>query len=148
MSHHRLDYEAILRRTGHRITPQRLAILDAVCDAGGHISLGAIYARARHVDPSIDRSTVYRTLKLFVTLGLVVSADTGDGETYFEIAKPRRHHHLVCRQCGGEWEIDQSVMQPLFDQLLSQHGFSADSDHLVVFGLCQTCASLKRGEAS
>jgi len=146
MSHHHIDYEAIMRRAGHRVTPQRLTILDAVCEAEGHTTLGQIYARARQVDSSIDRSTLYRTLKLFVDLGLVVSADTGDGETYYEIAKPHHHHHLVCRQCGNEWEIDHAVMQPMFEQLLEQYGFTADSDHLVVFGLCKTCASQKQNE--
>ena len=82
MSHHSIEYEAILHAAGHRITPQRILILDTVCDAGGHTSLGEIYAWAHKSDPTIDRSTLYRTLKLFVDLGLVLSADTGDGETY------------------------------------------------------------------
>jgi Fur family transcriptional regulator, ferric uptake regulator len=140
MSHYQTEYEAIMRRAGHRVTSQRLTILDAVCDANGHTTLGEIYAQVRKIDSSIDRSTLYRTLKLFVDLGLVVSADTGDGETYYEIAKQQHHHHLVCRQCGQEQEIDHAVMQPMFDQLRETYGFTAATDHLVVFGRCKTCA--------
>ena len=144
MSHYTIDYPEIIRAAGHRVTPQRVMILDAFCESGGHTTLGEVYARVRQLDSSIDRSTLYRTLKLFVELGLVVSADTGDGETYYEIAKPHRHHHLVCRQRGHEWEIDHSVMQPMFDQLLEAYGFIADSDHLVVFGLCKDCFDQKQ----
>src|SRR5262245_9187430 len=100
MTHFDIDYVSIIHNAGHRVTPQRLLILDAVCEGGGHTTLGEIYARARVVDPSLDRSTLYRTLKFFVELGLVVAADMGDGETYYEIAKPHPHHHLVCRRCG------------------------------------------------
>jgi Fur family transcriptional regulator, ferric uptake regulator len=141
MTHETIDYETILRSAGHRVTSQRVLILDAVCDGDGHTTLGEVYMRVREVDPSIDRSTLYRTLKLFVDLGLVVSADTGDGETYYEIAKPHRHHHLVCRQCGKEQEVEHTVMQRMFDQVFQQCGFKADTDHLVLFGLCSECAS-------
>ncbi|MBK8023837.1 MAG: transcriptional repressor [Chloroflexi bacterium] len=139
MSHQQVEVEEILHAAGHRVTPQRLLILDAVCAANGHTTLGAVYARVRRIDSSIDRSTLYRTLRLFVELGLVVSADTGDGETYYEIAKPQRHHHLVCRRCGREQEIDDALLEGMFDQIFRQHGFRADSDHLVLFGLCSDC---------
>ena len=144
MTHYKLNYEAVLRAAGHRVTQQRASILDAVCEGDGHTTLGEIFARVRQRNSSIDRSTLYRTLKFFVELGLVVSADTGDGETYYEIAKSRGHHHLVCRQCSHEWEIDHAVMQPMFDQLFQSYGFKADSDHLVVFGLCNTCSQIKQ----
>jgi len=139
MSHHRIPYEDIIRAAGHRVTPQRIHILDAVCDGNGHTTLGEIYARARTFDKTIDRSTLYRTLKLFTELGLVVSADKGDGDTYYEIAKPQRHHHLVCRQCGKEQEIEHGVMQSMFDQVYKMYGFRVDNDHLILSGLCETC---------
>jgi Fur family transcriptional regulator, ferric uptake regulator len=139
MSHHTISYEDILRAAGHRVTPQRIHILDAVCDGNGHTTLGEIYMRVRQFDKSIDRSTLYRTLKLFTELGLVVSAEPGDGETYYEIAKPHRHHHLVCRQCGQEREIEHDVMQSMFDQVYETYGFRPDSDHLVLFGVCTAC---------
>ncbi len=142
MSHHTIDYEGIIRAAGHRVTPQRVLILDAVCEGEGHTSLGEIYARVRQVDKSIDRSTLYRTLKLFVDLGLVVSADTGHGETYYEISKPHHHHHLVCRQCGKEQEIEHTLLQRMFDQVSQEYGFKADTDHLVLFGLCANCQRL------
>lgn len=139
MTHYNIDYEDIIRAAGHRVTPQRILVLDAVCDGGGHTTLGEVYARVRQVDPTIDRSTLYRTLKLFVELGLVVSADTGDGEIYYEITKPHRHHHLICRQCGQEQEIEHAAMQHMFDQIFQQYGFQADTDHLVLFGVCAGC---------
>src|SRR5215212_2348005 len=98
MSHNTKDYERIIHAAGHRVTPQRMVILDTVCDLSGHTTLGEIYVHVHKVDPTIDRSTLYRTLKLFVDLALVLSADTGTGETTYEIVKPHPHHHLVCRR--------------------------------------------------
>jgi Fur family ferric uptake transcriptional regulator len=139
MSHHQTPYEEILRTAGHRVTRQRILVLDAVCEGNSHSTLGEIFARVRVQDLSIDRSTLYRTLKLYVDLGLVLSAETGDGETYYEIARPHRHHHLICRRCGQEQEIEHGVVQQMFDQLNEVYGFSADSDHLVIMGICHAC---------
>ena len=139
MAHFKLPYEQILRSAGHRLTNQRQLILDSVCEGGDHTTLGEIYVRVHERDKSVDRSTLYRTLKLFVDLGIIVSADIGNGELYYEIAKTHHHHHLVCRQCGRTQEIDDSVMQVMFDQVVKRYGFRTDSDHLVLFGICADC---------
>ena len=139
MTHHRMRWEERLWATGHRVTRQRSLILDAVCAGEGHTPLGEIYARVRRADRSIDRSTVYRALRLFVEVGLVVAADTGSGETSYEIKKPRPHHHLVCRGCGGEQEIGDDATAAMFDEVRRRHGFEIATDHLVLFGLCEAC---------
>ncbi len=145
MTHEILHWENVLHRAGHRVTRQRGVILDAVCAGHGHTPLGEIYARAHSQDPSLDRSTVYRALKLFVDVDLVVAADTGDGETYYEIKRPQQHHHLVCRQCGHEQEVDDSVLLAMFEHVRLKHGFQVVTDHLVLFGYCEQC--LKSGTA-
>ena len=139
MSHETLDYEVILRRSGHRVTRQRLIILDAVCEGRGHTTLKQVFSRVREVDDTIDQSSLYRTLKLFVDLGLVVAATTDDGETYYEITQPQPHHHLICRQCGKQQEFAHDVVRVMFDLLQDNYGFLATSDHLVINSLCAAC---------
>jgi len=146
MTHDTIGWEQALRRAGHRVTRQREIILDAVCAGGGHTPLGEVYARAHRQDPALDRSTVYRSLKLFMELDLVVAADTGDGETYFEIKHSQPHHHLVCRLCGAEQEIDDTVTQAMFEQVRERHGFEVVTDHLVLFGTCAACAQPPPGQ--
>ncbi len=139
MSHENMDYEAILRAAGHRVTMQRVLILDAVCDGGGHTTLKQVAARLRRMDPTIDRSSVYRTLKLFDRLGLVVSAETTEGEPVYEIAKPQPHHHLICRVCGKEQEIGPDALAGMTVEIRRRYGFVVAMDHLVLRGLCANC---------
>lgn len=141
MAHTSLNYSRMLRDAGYRVTDQREVILDAVCAGGGHSTLKEIYLRAQLAIPSLDRSSVYRTLKLFVELGLVVSGLNSDGEDIYEIPRPQRHHHLVCRQCGGEDEIAHDLVEGLYTAVQARCGFQATSDHLVIFGLCAACAA-------
>ena len=139
MTHQQLYWEDILRRAGYRATRQRGLILDAVCAGRGHTPLGEIYARAHRQDTSLDRSTVYRALKVFIDTELVVAADTGEGETLYEIKRTTPHHHLVCRLCGWEHEIDDSLLGDMFDRVRGAHGFEVSTDHLVLFGYCESC---------
>lgn len=140
MSHHQQDWKHILREAGHRVTPQRGVVLDAVCAGHGHTSLSEIHGRVRAIDPSINQSTVYRALRTFQTAGIVVVADTGGPEPYFEIAKPKPHHHLHCRVCGREQEIGADDLESVVDHLASRYGFQVSTDHIVFFGRCETCA--------
>lgn len=144
MTHDQLHWEQVLWASGHRVTRQRALILEAVCAGEGHTSLGEIYLRVRRADASIDRSTVYRALRLFVESGLVVAADTGGDETLYEVAKLEPHHHLVCRMCGQETEIDDAALHAMFQHMLERHRFRVETDHLVLFGYCATCVDTDR----
>lgn len=148
MTHDSLRWEQTLWDAGHRVTRQRSLILEAVCAANGHTPLGDVYLRVQRADRSIDRSTVYRALRLFVDLGLVVAADTGDGETYYEVAKPQPHHHLVCRLCGSESEIGDAALQAMFDEVAARHDFLVETDHLVLFGICKECRESRAASAA
>jgi len=139
MSHETMDYEGIMHRAGHRVTPQRVIILDAVCEGDGHTTLKQIFGRVQMMDETIDRSSVYRSLKLFVALGLVVSAEMPTGEAVYEIPKSKPHHHLICRACGKEQEIGQEAMDGMFALVEKRYGFRAETDHLVLHGICAAC---------
>lgn len=139
MTHQQVRWEDILRRAGYRATRQRGLILDAVCAGGGHTSLGEVYARVHRRDATLDRSTVYRALRVFVETELVVAADTGEGETRYEIKRAEPHHHLVCRLCGGEQEIGDALLGDMFERVREAHGFEVVTDHLVLFGYCERC---------
>ncbi len=142
MSHENMDYEGIIRAAGHRVTLQRVMILDAVCEGGGHTTLKQIYGRLHAMDTTIDRSSLYRTMKLFVELRLVVSAENASGETVYEIPKPRKHHHLICHNCGKEREIGQEAIAGMAAMARERYGFAVEMDHLVLYGLCAQCQDM------
>jgi len=139
MTHNTLAWEETLTRAGCRVTRQRATILDAVCAGDGHTTLSDIRLRVLKADPSIDRTTISRTLKKFSDLGIVVSADSGDAEPSYEVAKTLHHHHLVCRECGHEMEIDATDIIPLVRHIELQHRFRIETDHLMLFGICEAC---------
>jgi len=129
-----------LKDAGQKVTPQRMFILCAVRHhAGRHITATEIMDEVRRSYPYLDASTVYRTLTSAAELRLVSETDMGSGDTQFEWIGLNRHHHLICRSCGGVNSLDNSYLDGLATALYEQLGFEADLAHFAIFGVCRSC---------
>ena len=129
-----------LRSQGYRMTPQRLAILSILENAGRHLSPQEIFEQTQRTLPGMTEATVYRTLSFLAEQGLVLSAHVGSGQLVYEIAG-HDHHHLICRACGGTHEIDHTLLLSLYQQFQASTGYQIDSMHVTFFGLCPECQS-------
>ena len=49
------------------------------------------------------------------------------------------HHHFVCERCGAVGHLDNEVLEPVRQELLSSAGFQVSEERLTVFGLCRDC---------
>lgn len=134
-------YAPQLRARGFRMTPQRLAILHVLHHAGTHLTPGEVYARARHEMPGLTEPTVYRTLDFLVENDLVHSSHSGNGHLAYQIAG-RDHHHLICRLCGSEMEVEHSLLAGLYHALEKESGYRKIDSHVTFFGLCPACAAV------
>jgi Fur family ferric uptake transcriptional regulator len=139
------SYVEQLRRHGIRVTPQRLIVLEALAAHTGHISADEIlqWAEARY--PAINLATIYRTLDLLISIGLVAQSDFGSGISHYELVGDTPHHHLVCERCHTIVEVEDDTLDQLRERILSEYGFLANTRHLALFGYCFACrAALKR----
>jgi Fe2+ or Zn2+ uptake regulation protein len=132
-----------LRRQGHRLTPQRLQVLQVIKAHGDHVTAEAIRAAIILEQPYLDIATVYRTLQWLQRVGLVAPIRVGQGKTYYEYRRHNEcHHHLVCQRCRQHVEIPNEQLDVLKDDLWQHYGFTMQVDHLALPGWCASC----RGE--
>ena len=131
---------AALRDRGYRMTPQRQLIVSALRHSGGHRTAQELLRAVRQTYPSVDVSTVYRTMAALKEIRLVTETDLGQGESAFEWRDPRPHHHLVCERCGSSRALDHRYLERLGEALQQDLGFDADLDHFAIFGTCAECA--------
>jgi Fur family ferric uptake transcriptional regulator len=137
----------ILREKGHRLTPQRMLVIEALHNADKHISAEELYNQLHSRYPYANISTVYRTLELLKELNLVTEADFGEGCVRYHVAEKGHHHHLVCQSCGKVIDLEELALHPLKDALLKKYGFDADLRHLAISGECGKCRTKKRSKA-
>jgi Fe2+ or Zn2+ uptake regulation protein len=129
-----------LRAAGLRATPQRLAVLGALKDAGGaHLSADEVWQQTER-SPRMDRSTVYRILADLTAAGMLKQVRLRDGVSRFEIQSVE-HHHAVCTECGATLDIGAAMVSSWAGQLRSTAGFVIGRDALLLTGLCRSCAA-------
>lgn len=132
------QYTPQLRAHGFRMTSQRLAILHVLCHAQTHLAPSEVYKRAKQDLPRLTEPTVYRTLEFLADNGLAHPAQTGNGHLTYEIAG-NDHHHIVCRLCGTEMEVEHTALETLYHKLESTTGYLRIDSHMTFFGICPAC---------
>ena len=132
------QYTPQLHARGFRMTPQRLTILHVLHHSNGHLSPIEVYQQASREIPGLTEATVYRTLEFLTENRLAHSAHVGNGHFVYEIIKPD-HHHLICRKCGAEMQIDHAALEKVYSELESFSGYRFIDSHMTFFGLCPEC---------
>jgi Fur family ferric uptake transcriptional regulator len=126
------------------MTPQRMAIIHALIQKGTHLSPTEVFALVKETIPGLTEATVYRTLEFLAENGLAHSAHIGGGHLVYEMAEGD-HHHLICRNCGCEVQIEHTVLESVFAELESSSGFRSIDSHVTFFGLCPECQNNNSG---
>lgn len=119
------------------MTPQRQLVLDALLDLE-HATPEQVCQHVQRTTPSVNITTIYRTLELLESLHLVRHTHLGHGAPTYSVHE-HEHVHLVCHRCGGVDEVARSVMDGLCGTLRADHGFVLDASHLALSGLCRAC---------
>lgn len=132
------EYTPQLRARGYRMTPQRLAILHVLKHVGGHLTPVQIFKKASKQLHGLTEPTVYRTLEFLAENSLIHSAQNEHGRMTYEIAA-HLHHHIRCRVCGAEMEVDHQLLQNIYRNLATSSGYKMIQGHITFLGICPSC---------
>jgi Fur family peroxide stress response transcriptional regulator len=123
---------------GLALTPQRLAIYEVLASTGDHPGAEDIYQRLKPSIPSLSRGTVYRTLTLFESNGLVSRVHVSDEQARFD-ANLDDHHHLVCVRCQRVVDFQDTRLDRLSFEETAPGGFRVLGHRVHLLGLCPAC---------
>ena len=99
-----IDPIQILSENGVRPTPQRIAVIEYVLATETHPTADEVFARVKTSCPTISRATVYNTLNLLASKGLLKTQLLREGIVVFD---PRMdaHHHFVDDKTGRIYDV-------------------------------------------
>ena len=121
------------------LTSARRAVLELLEQSEAHLSPAEVHQQLKSRLPSLNLSTVYRSLEYLVAHELITVANLGTGSPVYERLGETPHHHLVCLNCKHIQEIEHELVDPFFDTLKQQKDFAIQTNHLVLYGLCSDC---------
>ena len=134
----REKFQAYLAGKGLRVTNQRLAIFDAALAQKEHFTAEHLLDRARALDDSVSRATVYRTLPLLTGSQALREVDIGTGEKYYLPAAGGNTQvaQVVCVDCDKIFEISAPFMEWYGSTVSLKLGLKPVSQRLQVSAQC------------
>lgn len=87
-----------LTSKGLKVTPQRIAVIDALWKIKDHPTADKIIDFIRKHHPNIAIGTVYKTLETFVDKGIINKVKTEKDVMRYDV-ETHKHHHIYCDEC-------------------------------------------------
>ena len=135
-----ISEERILQEAGIRVTAVRLLVWRTI-----HREFSGIFNLADLEEklPTVDKSTLFRTLNLLSENHLLDTIDDGSGSQKYCIRNPedplsgKRHIHFNCRICHQTVCLTD-VSLP---EVTLPAGYTVEDTEYVVKGVCPKCAN-------
>jgi Fur family ferric uptake transcriptional regulator len=116
-----------------------LIILETLSKEHAHLTSHEVYEHIRSQLPAVNASTVYRSLERLANAGKISISDMGTGSEVFESLIDGMHHHLVCQNCGKVITIGHEEVKDFFAAIQQKNKFVIQTNHLILFGVCEQC---------
>lgn len=127
--------ERACRDKGLRMTGQRRIIARVLDSADDHPDVVELHRRAAAVDDRISLSTVYRTVKLFETEGILDRLDFRDGRSRYEQAAREHHDHLINLETGDVIEFRSEEIEALQNEIAKRLGYKVVYHRLELYAV-------------
>jgi len=122
--------------SGYGIRPsvQRIAIMRYLLNNLVHPTADEVYESLRKHIPTLSKTTVYNTLKLFVENGAAVYVGIDEKNARFDgVVNP--HAHFRCKECGLISDL------PFNSDIFLPTNFKGDIENTYfhIIGVCEKC---------
>jgi Fur family peroxide stress response transcriptional regulator len=132
------EFVARCRKRGIAVTPQRLAVVQALLASENHPSTDEICAAVRRRNPHVSLATVHRILEQFCEVGEARKVTLlHDVARYDGNVEP--HHHVVCVRCRRVHDIEIPEVDQLLEGRTSLGQFALLRCSVEIEALCGRC---------
>lgn len=131
-----LSTQEYLQNFGIKPSLQRIAIAEYLMDNRIHPTVDDIYNALYIKVPTLSKTTVYNTLKLFAEQGAVLALVIDDKNVRFDI-DTSCHAHFQCCGCNRVFDIPVEKTELL--QIRQIDDLLITESHLYYKGYCKDC---------
>lgn len=128
-------FEKLLQQHKVQITQQRITLLKILKEFSRPVTIEEINNKTKNL---MNKTTLYRSLEVLVSAGIIYQTDFREGVSYFEFQHDNHHHHMVCTRCKNKEFLDYCPKFPAA-KIKTSHGFSITHHIFEIFGLCKKC---------
>jgi len=135
-----------LQARQQKITRHRLAILSLLEASATPMSAEDIYRQLNYGNSHVSLSTVYRNLERMLADDLIIKQGMLDNKIQYSFRRDTHSHHVICLECHKMISITKCPLDILASQLIKDEGFYLTDHHMELYGYCQECRLLNKGD--
>ncbi len=124
-----------LKKNNIKPSFQRLKVYEYLIQKCAHPTVDEIYRELVPTIPTLSKTTVYNTLKLFMDKGIVRSVLIEENELRYDV-NMTTHGHFKCDLCGKIMDFDSDILN-VDSPILA--GCQIKQRHLFFTGICEEC---------
>src|SRR5262245_26671465 len=138
------DAMAAMTSRGYRMTAPRRSVIAVALQQSRPFTAEQIVTASTNLRGESGRSTVYRTLEILASLGVISRILDGTGRPAYIAGAPVHRHHLVCSECGTAVQFNACPVADLASTLARDNNFEVHGHLLEIFGTCGACRAAQR----
>jgi Fur family ferric uptake transcriptional regulator len=121
----------------------RLLIYQELSEAKTPLSPQEIYHGLLKKEKKVGLTSIYRSLDLFESMGVVFKIRNGSSVKYKLCELEDHHHHIVCKACGNVVELNFCDISGWSKKVSDSTGYQVIDHQLNFYGLCKSCKPSK-----
>lgn len=129
---------ALLRKKGFKVTPQRLAIYNALCNTKAHPNAEMIFNKLQPYYPTMSLATIYKTVDILKEIGLIQVINVGEDSLRYD-ATVELHPHIRCTMCGRVDDIMDFDFTPAIKEAEQRSSYDLSGQQFYFYGVCPDC---------
>jgi Fur family ferric uptake transcriptional regulator len=134
------DHRERLKLAGYKLTKARLAVLQVIEQADGHVTSANVLDAVAILDPAVGRASVFRTLDLLTRLSIIRPTYIGTSATpYYVLLPGGHHHHIICTECSRVIEFTECGLEHIAALLEDRLKVKLTGHLLEFYGQCADC---------
>lgn len=135
----------LLRQKGFKVTPQRLAIYNALCNTKSHPNAEMIFHKLQPYYPTMSLATIYKTVDILNEIGLINILNIGEDSFRYD-ANITPHAHICCLKCGRIEDLILPDLDTIKTKVENQTNYELTDTKVYFYGTCSECRAKEAKE--
>src|SRR4030043_1304939 len=136
-------FRSLFKQKKLSLSHPRLLIYQELSSVLSPLSPLEIYQNLLKKKKRIGLTSIYRSLDLFESLGIVFKIINGSAVKYKLCELEDHHHHIVCKTCGHVVELNFCDISNWSKKVMESTGYQVIDHQLNFYGFCKACKPLQ-----